>query len=59
MLATLMRGALADALEDAPAAPDVVAPLLLAIVPVTCTRLSTWGESSDAVPSSAYSPAGR
>jgi hypothetical protein len=47
MLATLMRGALADALEDPPAAPlgaapgDEEAPLLLAIVPVTCTRLST------------------
>ena len=62
MLTTLMRGALADALDDAPAAPDVApgplpgddAPLLLAIVPVTCTRLSTWGESSDAVPSSVY-----
>jgi hypothetical protein len=62
MLATLMRGALADALDDAPAAPDGDAPglagddapLLLAIVPVTCTRLSTRGENSDAVPSSAY-----
>jgi uncharacterized protein len=66
MLATLMRGALlADALDDPPAAPLGAAPapllgvpeddpLLLAIVPVTCTRLSTWGESSDAVPSSAY-----
>ena len=65
MLTTLMRGALlADALDDAPAAPlgaapgapapDDPAPLLLAIVPVTCTCLSTRGESSDAVPSSAY-----
>ena len=45
-------------------APDVPAPLAdeplvdppedeaLAIVPVTCTRLFTWDESSDAVPSS-------
>ena len=55
MLATLMRGALlADALDDAPAAPGDDAPLLLAIVPVTCTRLLTWDESSVAVPSSEY-----
>jgi len=59
MLATLMRGALL-ALDDAPAplvAPlgvPAADPLLLAIVPVTSTRLSTWGVSSDAVPSSAY-----
>ena len=45
-------------------APDVPAPLAdepladapedeaLAIVPVTCTRLFTWDENSDAVPSS-------
>ena len=70
MLTTLMRGALlADALDDPPAAPlgaapgapapDDPAPLLLAIVPVTCTCLSTRGESSDAVPSSAYVRPGR
>ena len=61
MLATLMRGALL-ALDDAPAplvAPGLLGvpaadPLLLAIVPVTSTRLSMWGVSSDAVPSSAY-----
>jgi len=63
MLATLMRGALladdplAAPLVAAPA-PDVPAgvllPLLLAIVPVTSTRLSTWDENSVAVPSNAY-----
>jgi hypothetical protein len=57
-----MRGAVL-ALDDAPAARLVAPGLLaggvpaadplLAIVPVTSTRLSTCGVSSDAVPSSA------
>jgi hypothetical protein len=50
MLTTLMRGALADALAAPLVAPGVAPgvlgvpdddPLLLAIVPVTCTRLLT------------------